>query len=555
MFLRKLDAEHTHRDAHGSISVLRSGFTLSVLALLMFAAPATGQAGQSLTNLASGDSGPHPAAQAAPCKDKLASSGPQRSRRQVSACLSSARKTVAGLPRWDFNERLAESGSSASPAGSQGQDGAPKLTAYPGLSGRFWLGGQANVIAQGHGAFHALYSGPHSFHNYPGQAVTSIEDLFTGARVSHNFEVLFDMEDVRGQGLSSVLGLAGFTDLDAQRAPSPGVGAVHTYMSRLLLHYIVPLGGDPVSNTPSYLELASSLPARRFEIYFGKFSLADFFDHNAYANDDHSQFLNWTVDQNGAWDYAADTAGYTYGAYLEFDDQAWSVRFAEVLMTHNPNGRYLSLHLSHTKAENAQIDWAYSPSTFGKVRLLGYVDQARMGSFANALAAWRDGLTPVPDVNAVRQVGAHEYGFGLNWEQGLPHGFGLFARAGWNNGKFESYSYTEVNNTFEGGFEAPGALWGRPADHVGVAFVSNGISREHQAYLAAGGLGFMLGDGALTYGREQILEAYYNLRLPIGFSIAPDIQYVRNPGYNQVRGPVVVFGMRLHLHLGFHQFY
>ncbi len=326
-------------------------------------------------------------------------------------------------------------------------------------------------------------------------------------------------------------------------------------MSRLLLHYIVPLGGGTVENTPSILELDSSLPARRLEFYFGKFSLADFFDHNAYANDDHSQFMNWTADQNGAWDFAANTSGYTYGAYAEFDDHNWSFRYAEALMTKDPNGRYLDLHITNNKAENAQISWGYSPSTNGEVRLLGFVDEARMGSFANALAAWRAGLTPVPEVSAVRQVGAHEYGFGLNWQQGLPRGIGLFARAGWNNGKYESYSFTEVNNTVEGGIEVPGNLWGRPRDHAGVAFVSNGISREHQKYLAAGGLGFMLGDGGLTYGREQIVEAYYNLNLPIGLSIAPDIQYVRNPGYNQVRGPVVVYGMRLHIHMGFHPFF
>ncbi|MDE3137021.1 MAG: carbohydrate porin [Acidobacteriota bacterium] len=427
-----------------------------------------------------------------------------------------------------------------------------KSTDSRGLSDRFWLGGQINLVAQGHGNFHALYSGTNSFTNQSDYAVTSIEDLFSGARVARHFYVLFDVEDVRGQGLSSVLGLAGFTDLDAQKAPSSGQQP-HTYVSRILLHYVLPLGGKERPNDPSILELASHLPSRRLEIYFGKFSLADFFDQNDYANSSHYQFLNWATDQNGAWDYAANAPGYTYGAYLEFDDGALSLRYAEALMSRVPNGLYLSLHLSDTRAENGEIDWAYSRQTSGALRVLGYVDQAPMGSFADALAAWRDGLTPVPNTADVRRPGRHEYGFGLNWQQGLPAGFGLFARAGWNNGKYESYEYTEVNNTVEGGVQIPGELWRRPNDHAGIALVSNGISLGHRQYLAAGGLGFQLGDGALTYGRETIFETYYNLKLPIGLSLSPNLQFLENPGYNEVRGPVTVFSLRVNWDFGLHQ--
>jgi high affinity Mn2+ porin len=407
------------------------------------------------------------------------------------------------------------------------------------------------VIAQGHGNFHALYSGTNSLSNQADAAVTSVEDFFSGFRVTRDFDLLFDVEDVRGSGLSNVLGLAGFTDLDAQKTPTAG-NQPHTYMSRFLFHYVLDLGGDPTPNVPSFLELGRSLPSRRIELYFGKFSLADFFDQNDYAGSDHSQFLNWTTDQNGAWDYAANTPGYTYGAYLEFDDRAWSLRYAEALMSRVPNGLYLSLHLSDTRSENAEVDWSYSPQMPGTVRLLGYVDEAPMGSFAAALAAWRENLTPAPDTAAVRRPGRHEYGFGWNWQQGLPRGFGLFARAGWNNGTYESYEYTEVNNTVEAGIQIPGELWGRRNDHAGFALASNGISRLHREYLAAGGLGFQLGDGGLTYGRERILEGHYNWKLPLGLSTAPDVQFIANPGYNRVRGPVTVFSLRLNWNLGFH---
>lgn len=416
----------------------------------------------------------------------------------------------------------------------------------------FWLGGQVNVITQGYGHFYAKYSGPQSFENYPNVNATSMEDFYSGAQITRDFEILFDVEDIRGNGLSNTFGIAGFPDLDAQRAPTPGTSSAHTYMSRFLLHGVVPLGVGMVKHSPNYLNLASSLPARRFQIYFGKFSLADFFDRNAYANDDHNGFMNWTADQNGAWDMAGSVTNFTYGGLVEFDDRNWKFRYAEVLESRNPNGRYLDLRIGNNKSGNAQVSWGYSPSTHGKVRLLGYVNEAGMGSFADALAAWHKGLTPTPSTLSDREIGAHEYGYGLNWQQGLPRGFGLFSRIGWNNGKYENYSFTEVNNTVTGGVQIPGALWKRRSDHAGVAYISNGISTEHQKYLAAGGIGFMLGDGGLTYGREQILEAYYNLKLPV-VSFAPDFQFVRNPGYNQVRGPVAIFGLRMHIHLGFHR--
>ena len=467
-------------------------------------------------------------------------------------CASFPPGRVSTLPATGLRPHSGGSPGRASLVPSEGADGANKPPPSPTVAGRFWVGGQINLIAQGHGNFHAQYSGANSFNSQAEGAVTSVEDFFSGARVTRHFDVLFDVEDVRGGGLSNAVGIAGFPNLDAQKAPTAGQQP-HTYMARFLLHYVLPLGGDVLQNDPSYLEPARQLATRRIELYFGKFSMADFFDQNVYANSSHSQFMNWTIDNNGAWDYAANTPGYTYGAYLEFDDGAWSLRYAEVLMTRVPNGLYLSLDIPNTRSANAEADWSYGPRTSGTLRLLGFVQQAGMGSFANALAAWRNGLTPVPEVSAVRQAGAHEYGFGLNWQQGLTHGFGLFARAGWNNGKYESYSYTEVNNTVEGGIEIPGGLWGRLKDHAGVSFVSNGISRLHREYLAAGGQGFQLGDGGLTYGREQILEAYYNLELSRGLSLAPDVQFIANPGYNQVRGPVTVFGIRLNWNLGFHR--
>ncbi len=411
---------------------------------------------------------------------------------------------------------------------------------------RIWLAGQVNVVTQTHGRFPAAYSGPLSFLPVPQTATSYVTTLFTGLRLTPHLEFLYDEEYAGGSGLSGSVGLAGFTNLDAVRAAGGINLGVNPYPARAMLHLIVPLSRRVIPNTPNYLELARHLPRRRIEIYFGKFTLPDFFDRNAYANSDHAQFMNWTIDNNGAWDYAANTRGYTYGAYAEMDEPGWTLRYAEVLMTKLPNLMQLSLHLGTYRAENAEADWDYAPSENGKLRFLAFYDHARMGSFTSAIAAWQAGLTPTPEVSAVRRPSG-EYGLGLNWQQRAGRNLGFFMRAGWNNGRNESYSYTEVNNTVLAGAQISGRFWSRRRDHIGIAFVSNGISRAHAQYLADGGLGFQLGDGGLSYGREQIVEAYYNLHLWRGISLAPDLQNIHNPGYNRARGPVTVFGLRMHL--------
>jgi len=142
-----------------------------------------------------------------------------------------------------------------------------------------------------------------------------------------------------------------------------------------------------------------------------------------------------------------------------------------------------------------------------------------------------------------------KYGFGVNIEQTLSANLKAFARWGWNNGKTESFAYTEIDSTFACGLGADGRRWHRNQDRAGVALASNAISKDHQNYLARGGVGFILGDGALNYGRENILESYYTLHLWRGIYAGPDVQYVVNPAYNQDRGPVVIPGFRVHVEL------
>ena len=284
------------------------------------------------------------------------------------------------------------------------------------------------------------------------------------------------------------------------------------------------------------------------EFRAGKFSTADFLDQNDVGSDSHLRFMNWTVDNNGAYDYAADTRGYTYGALLEYDDRFWTVRFLEALMPKVANGLDLDWDLRRAHSEN--LEFELRPKIVNRqaaLRFLFYGNHANMGDYEQAVAEYQQGLTPVPDVVATRQQGRVKYGFGLNLEQEVTKTVRAFLRMGWNEGQHESFVYTEVNSTLAMGADIDGTRWGRRHDGAGAAFVSNGISQAHQNYLALGGQGFLLGDGALRYGRETIFEAFYTAHLWRGLFGSVDLQSISNPGYNRDRGPVWVPSIRLHI--------
>ena len=424
----------------------------------------------------------------------------------------------------------------------------PTITIFPHPSTRWYVAGQVNIIEQGHPPFSAKYSGPNSLKSYGEAAQSRVLTLYTGVQATHTTELLFDAESAGGNGISNALGLAGFTNLDVVRNPTLGA---KPYVARVMLHQIVPLCSKKEKAERSFISLATELPVRRLEFYVGKFSLPDFFDVNPVASDSHLQFLNWTVDNNGAWDYAADTRGYTYGAVAIFQDRFWALRFAEALMPKVANGLDLEWNLRRARSENVEVE--FRPRLLRDrdtaLRLLSFVNHADMGDYEQAVQLFVAGRTPTPEITATRQQGRIKYGFGLNFYQQLSGTVRSFARLGWNEGRHESFTYTEVNQTVSFGADWRGDRWGRTLDKVGAAFVSNGISRAHQRYLGLGGVGFLLGDGALSYGRETIFEGYYTAHLWRGVFGSFDLQHLNNPGYNSARGPVWVLAGRLHLDL------
>ena len=377
------------------------------------------------------------------------------------------------------------------------------------------------------------------------KATSRVLTLYTGIRINDSTEVLVDIEEAGGAALSTGLGLAGAPDLDIVRNP---LLSKAPYLARGMIHKVFALSQDEIENQRSFLSLFDEVPRRRLEIRFGKFSMVDFFDQNWVGSDTHFQFANWTVDNNGAYDYAADTRGYTVGLVAEFQDRNWGFRFAEALMPKVANGIDLVWKPWQAHAENLEYELRHGviPKKPGVVRVLAFTNYANMGIYREAVAQFQKGLVPTPDITSHPWHVTRKYGFGVNLEQSLTRNLTAFGRFGWDNGKTESFAYTEVDQTFAGGLGADGSLWRRRRDRAGVAFVTNGICKDHQIYLADGGLGFLLGDGGLRYGREKIVETYYTAHLWRGIYIAPGLQDINNPGYNRDRGPVLVPTLRLH---------
>ncbi len=419
----------------------------------------------------------------------------------------------------------------------------------------FWLSAQVNLIGQMHPRFHADYSGPNSFDHAEEQALSRVETLYTGFELNDTTEFVMDAESSGWSGLSQALGIAAYVNLDAVRNPEL---SAEPYLARLWLRKVIPLSEDYLEEERDPLSMLTRLPARRIDIHVGKMTLPDFFDINSVGSDSHMQFMNWAVDNNPAWDYAADTRGYTYGIVIDYEDRHWGVRFGEALEPTMANGDTLEWNPKLAHSDNFEAE--YRPqiilNRFTAIRLLYYMNWANMGNYNQAISSFEQEVAEgknvkVPNIDDHTPVLSLKYGFGLNMEQEITETLRFFSRLGWNEGQHESWAYTECDAHFSFGADLRGDWWGRPQDKFGVAFVDDGISANHRRYLSLGGLGFILGDGNISYGPEQVMESYYNFPIPLerGVFGAFDVQYINNPGYNRARGPVVVPGVRLHLEL------
>src|SRR5580692_7792629 len=288
---------------------------------------------------------------------------------------------------------------------------------------RWWLSGQANFISQWHPAFHSPYQGKNSLSPEAQDATSRVLTLFTGLRVTNTTEFICDVQETGGHGVGEALGLAGFFNLDVVRNPTLSKAP---YVARLMWHQIIPLGAKRIVAERNPYALFRELPERRLEIRFGKFSMVDFFDLNSYGTDSNFQFMNWTVDNAGTYDYAADTRGFTFGAIAEYHhNRHVVVRFAEALMPKVANGIHLDADLSRARAENFELELRRNTirKQEGVLRLLTYVNHANMGDYRTAVDNFLAGLTPTPEITAHPLTTSIKYGFGANFEQPLTDWF------------------------------------------------------------------------------------------------------------------------------------
>jgi hypothetical protein len=372
--------------------------------------------------------------------------------------------------------------------------------------------------------------------------------VYTGACAVRHVAVYVDAEMIHGAGISHASGLAGVTNGDVLRQGSVDLGN-GPYVARAFARWTIPFASTERDTIVSGVdELSGIISARRIEVTAGKLAATDIFDLNRYANSTRTQFLDWVLFNDGAWDYAADTRGYSNGVAVAWITPAWSLRAGSFQMPTFANGDRFDNDLANARGDN--IELTLSAPNDAVVRVLAYENHGRMGRY-DAATALAQATGTTPNIVADDAPGRIKYGFGLNAEVPLTDDgdTGLFGRLGWNDGGTESFVFTEVDRHASLGIQAAGRRWHRPNDVFGIAAVVDGLSGPHRAYLAAGGSGFLLGDGALRYGPESIGEAYYRIQLGPHVAISPDAIFIANPGYNRDRGPATVLTLRVNAHL------
>ena len=403
------------------------------------------------------------------------------------------------------------------------------------------LHGQITNVTQGHPRFTSPYSGTNSLIANGRTEETTDVTLYAGVRLWRGAEFWINPEIDQGFGLSNTVGMAGFSSGEAYKI---GANAPYLRLPRAFLRQVIPLSGEVVSTEPAANQLAGFKAVNNVTLTIGKFSVTDIFDTNTYAHDPRGDFLNWSIIDAGAFDYAADAWGFTYGAAAEWTQDAWTLRGGVFQLSKVPNGKIVNVDFSQYMLVT-ELEQRYQMRGHpGKVKLLAFVNRGRMGAYRDAVQlAQQTGDTP--DTGLVRRF-ASRPGVAINMEQELAPDLGVFLRASLNNGTKEAYEFTEINRSISGGLSLKGTRWGRHDDTVGVAGVINGLSGDARQYFANGGIGILIGDGGQNYGAEKILETYYSMRVNRYVTLAVNYQHVNNPAYNRDRGPVSIFGVRAH---------
>lgn len=411
---------------------------------------------------------------------------------------------------------------------------------------------QTTFISQKHSSFHSAYSGDKSLADTVEPSAASLTaTLFLGRKLWKGAAFYFNPEVSGGKGLSFASGVAGALNGETYR-----VGAVEPaiFIARAYLQQNIPLHNTTYEEVADDInQVKDKIPTSRITVSAGKFAIADFYDDNSYSKDPRTQFFNWSLWANGAWDYPANTRGYTFGVVASLVKPTWAVTLSSVAVPRIANFHLMEYNV-HAHSETFEFQHSFFINKReGNFRVIASATHSKAPSYVDGLKAVADNNTFLLDVikGDVEndKYGGSKYGLGLNIEQQLTNEVGFFSRVGWNDGKYASWAFTEIDRTVNLGLSVKGNKWKRPNDICGIAGVINGISKGHRDFLNAGGYGFIIGDGKLNYGHEGIIETYYNVKLLKFLWLTFDYQFVNNPGYNKDRGPVHVFAVRGHVEI------
>lgn len=406
-------------------------------------------------------------------------------------------------------------------------------------SDRWEIHGQTTVVGQGYPSFRSPYDGTNSLAPNAQFKSTWSSSLFANVRLWDGGELYLNPEFLQGYGLSDTTGAGGFPNGEGQKS---GFAFPHVSPSRFYLRQTFGLGGEQEQLASSGSQLSGKADISRLTFQVGRFAVVDVFDGNSYAHDPRRDFMNWSIWASGAFDYSADKLGLSYGATAELNQKQWAIRAGYFLMDAESNSNNFDMRVFRRGEYVAELETRYTLfGQPGKLRTLGFVNSVNSGSYRETL----DNPLLNLDISRTRK-GRIKYGYAFNLEQAITEDLGLFGRWSWNDGKNEIMAFTDIDDSFSGGVSIRGLRWGRPDDVIGIAGATNGLSRDHRDFLAAGGLGPLIGDGRLNYRRENILEAYYAYAVTPAWTATADYQFIANPAFNADRGPVSVFSGRLH---------
>ncbi len=403
--------------------------------------------------------------------------------------------------------------------------------------------GQTTYTQQFQPAFRSPYAGAQSLPADANGRETFDATIFLGFRPWQGAEIWLNPEVDQGFGLGNSFGVAGYVSGEAYKL---GQADPYYRMARAFFRQTFDLGGEPEKLDPDLNQLGGTQTANRVVLTVGKVSVVDIFDTNKYAHDPRQDFLNWAILDTGSFDYAADAWGATYGAAAEWYQGRYAARVGVFDMPSVPNSIALSLPLLQQTQFVAELEERHTLwDQPGKLKVLYFLSRGNLGTYSDALA-YAAATGTIPSTKAVANYRS-KYGFVFNLEQQIATDLGMFVKAGWSEGGVEEDAFTDINASIAIGLSLAGTRWGRPDDTVGLATAINEISAIGSRYLAGGGLGGIVGDGALfKSGPESIVETYYSFAVLSWAKVTGDYQFVNNPAYNQQRGPVSVFALRLH---------